>query len=56
MPSLEPRRSGDPAAEEAGGFDIGLAAGTGFLGLGLAALFGSFLVAEVRRRRKAVRA
>ncbi len=53
-PSLEPRRS-DPAAED-GGFDIGLAAGTGFLGLGLAALFGSFLVAEVRRRRKAVRA
>ncbi len=56
MPSLEPRRSDDPAAEEAGGFDLGLAAGTGFLGLGLAALFGSFLVAEVRRRRKAVRA
>lgn len=55
-PSLEPRRSDDPAAEEAGGFDLGLAAGTGFLGLGLAALFGSFLVAEVRRRRKAVRA
>lgn len=55
MPSLEPRR-GDPPAEDAGGFDIGMAAGTGFLGLGLVALFGSFLVAEVRRRRKAVRA
>jgi hypothetical protein len=55
-PSLEPRR-GDPAtAEEEAGLDIGLAAGTGFLGLGLAALFGSFLIAEVRRRRKAVRA
>jgi hypothetical protein len=54
-PSLEPRR-GDPPAEEEAGLDIGLAAGTGFLGLGLAALFGSFLVAEVRRRRKAVHA
>jgi hypothetical protein len=54
-PSLESRR-GDPPAEENAGLDIGLAAGTGFLGLGLAALFGSFLVAEVRRRRKAVRA
>jgi hypothetical protein len=55
-PSLEPRRGDPPAEENAGGLDIGLAAGTGFLGLGLAALFGSFLVAEVRRRRKAVRA
>jgi hypothetical protein len=55
VPSLEPRR-GDPELAEDGGFDIGLAAGTGFLGLGLAALFGSFLIAEVRRRRKAVRA
>lgn len=54
-PSLEPRRA-DPPAEEDAGLDIGLAAGTGFLGLGLAALFGSFLVAEVRRRRKAVHA
>jgi hypothetical protein len=51
IPWLEQRRI-DPGAED-GGFDLGLAAGTGFLGIGLVALFGSFLVAEVRRHRKA---